>query len=335
MLRGAFIGFGNVAAHGHVPGWQARDDATIVAACDAAGSRRQVFLTAYPQGRWYDTADDLLANETLDFVDICTPPGSHATLIRRALGAGLDVLCEKPLVTRFEDAISVASTRAGHVVHCVHNWLEAPICRSITALIAEGAIGIVHSVRWQTLRTQPATVVATDGVENWRVNPVIAGGGILFDHGWHALYCVNRWIGGTPRSVTASLQTRHFHKWSLEDTATLELEFDTGNSHIFLTWAANERAYHIEIEGEQGHIHVDGSSIVVKGPSGARCLPCAQSLSEGSHHPDWFAGVAENFCAVIARGTLDNLNDAILCARLLDLAQKSSLLGSARMTLED
>ena len=333
MLRGAFIGFGNVAAHGHVPGWRTRNDAAIVAACDATESRRQAFLEAFPQGRWYGTADELLAGETLDFVDICTPPGSHAALILRALGAGLDVLCEKPLVTRFEDAIALVSARAGHVIHCVHNWLEAPICRSITALIAEGAVGRVRSVRWQTLRTKPAVAVATDGAENWRVNPAAAGGGILFDHGWHALYCVNRWIGGAPRSITASLQTRRFHEWPLEDTATLDLEFDGATSHIFLTWAADERANRIELEGEKGHIRVDGSGIVVEGPSGTRTLSYAQSLTDGSHHPDWFAGVAKDFCAAVAGRTAGNLNDAVLCARLLDLAKKSSASGSGRMVL--
>ena len=104
MLSGAFIGFGNVAAYGHMPGWRARNDVRIVAATDAAPARREAFLAACPDGRWYDAIDDLLDRETLDFVDICTPPGSHATLIGRALDAGLHVLCEKPLVTRVEDA---------------------------------------------------------------------------------------------------------------------------------------------------------------------------------------------------------------------------------------
>ena len=104
MLKGAFIGFGNVAANGHLPGWRARDDVRIVAATDAAASRREAFLAACPDGRWYETVDDLLAGEKLDFVDICAPPGSHAALIERALDAGLHVLSEKPLVTRVEDA---------------------------------------------------------------------------------------------------------------------------------------------------------------------------------------------------------------------------------------
>ena len=112
MLKGAFIGFGNVAANGHLPGWRTRNDVRIVAATDAAASRREAFLAACPDGRWYDTVDDLLAGEELDFVDICAPPGSHAALIERALDEGLHVLSEKPLVTRIEDAKRMAGAAA-------------------------------------------------------------------------------------------------------------------------------------------------------------------------------------------------------------------------------
>jgi predicted dehydrogenase len=212
VLTGAFLGFGNVAERGHLPGWRSRDDVRIVAATDAAPARRDAFLAARPDGRWYDTIDDLLTSETLDFVDICAPPGAHAALIRRALDAGLHVLCEKPLVTRAEEAetVALAAARAGRVVHTVHNWLKAPISLKISALIDEGAIGAVRSVEWRTLRARPATAVSPDGATNWRVDPAMAGGGILFDHGWHALYCVARWAG-VPRRVSARLETRRFH----------------------------------------------------------------------------------------------------------------------------
>ena len=65
MLTGAFIGFGNVAANGHLPGWRAREDVRIVAANDAASSRREAFLAACPGGRWYETVDDLVAGDLL------------------------------------------------------------------------------------------------------------------------------------------------------------------------------------------------------------------------------------------------------------------------------
>lgn len=334
MLRGAFIGFGNVAAAGHLPGWQARNDVEIIAAADPMAARRQVFLAACPGGRWYDTVDDLLASEALDFVDICTPPASHGALIRRAVDAGLDVLCEKPLIIQPEDAVALVTTRAGRVVHSVHNWLQAPICRKITSLVAEGAIGSVRSIDWQTLRTRPAVVVGTNDIENWRVNPAVAGGGVLVDHGWHALYCVIHWTGSAPRGIAASLENRRFSEWPIEDTASLELGFDAGSGHIFLTWAADERANYITIEGDQGHIRVDGNSVIVTSRAGVRRWSFGQPLSEGSHHPDWFAGVAEDFLAAVGGRTADNLDEAVLCARLIGLAQRSSAVGGARLSVE-
>ena len=336
LLRGAFIGFGNVAAKGHLSGWQSRNDVEIVAAADTAAARREDFLAACPDGRWYDTVSDLLAGETLDFVDICTPPGNHAALIEQALNADLHILCEKPLVTRMEDALAVdaAAARAGRVVHTVHNWLEAPICRKISALIAEGAIGALRSIRWRTLRTAPAAAAAHDRGANWRVDPAMAGGGILFDHGWHALYCIVRW-GGAPSGIAATLETRRFHEWPLEDTATVALDLVSGTSEIYLTWAGEERANFIDIEGEHGHISVEGDHVVLQTKLRKHHWSCPPSLSEGSHHQDWFIAVAEDFRVAAAAGGKGNLEEAVLCAQLIDLAQRSSAAGGIRLAIGD
>jgi len=334
VLRGAFIGFGNVAAKGHLPGWSARDDVRIVAATDAAASRREAFLAACPDGRWSETVDDLLVRERLDFVDICAPPGSHAALIERALRAGLHVLSEKPMVTRVEDAkrVATAAARAGRVLHTVHNWLHAPICRKISALIDEGAIGAVRRVGWRTLRTQPAIAVSADGSANWRVDPALTGGGVLSDHGWHALYCVTRWAG-VPAGVAATLETRRFHEQPLEDTASLGLDTAAGVSRIFLTWAADERSNMIEIDGEEGEIRIMGDAVILQSKSEQRRWSCPPSLSEGSHHPDWFGGVAADFVAAATGGAKSNLDEAVLCARLIDAAERSSEAGGVRVPL--
>ena len=334
MLSGAFIGFGNVAANGHASGWRARSDVRIVAATDASQSRHEAFQAVFPGGQWFDTVDDLLSRERIDFVDICAPPRSHAALIERALGAGLHVLSEKPLVTRLDDAarLATAATRARRVVHTVHNWLKAPICERVTALVDQGAIGAVRSVRWATLRAQPAVAVSTPGAANWRVDPAMAGGGILFDHGWHALYCVARWAGA-PKSLAAKLETRRFHEFPLEDTATVTLACAAGTSEIFLTWAAEERANTIAVEGERGAIRVEGDAVILTEGTGEQRWSCPPSLSEGSHHPDWFGGVAADFLAAIAGGGEGNLEEAVLCARLIDAAQRSSAAGGAEIAL--
>src|SRR5262245_55135655 len=131
MLRGAIVGLGNVALHGHLPGWLSREDVRIVAMSDTDPGRQATWAARLPEARWYDDPDQLLGDARLDFVDICTPPSSHAALIREALARRLHVLCEKPLVGSVDDLRSAVerAARADRVLHTVHNWHHAPIVR--------------------------------------------------------------------------------------------------------------------------------------------------------------------------------------------------------------
>jgi hypothetical protein len=60
---------------------------------------------------------------------------------------------------------------------------------------------------------------------------------------------------------------------------------------------------------------------------------CPPALSEGSHHPDWFGGVAAEFLAAATGRANSNLSEAILCARLIDAARRSSAAGGVRVAL--
>src|SRR5262249_31376051 len=59
-MRGALLGVGRVAIHGHVPGWRERDDVKIVAAADLRPEGRKAFEQAFPEAHWYDASVDLL-----------------------------------------------------------------------------------------------------------------------------------------------------------------------------------------------------------------------------------------------------------------------------------
>src|SRR5206468_3388830 len=110
-------------------------------------------------------------------------------------------------------------------------------------------------VDWHTLRTRPA--VTSDGdEENWRFDPLIAGGGVLADHGWHVFYVVQGWIGEAPQSVSARLETRRHTRWSVEDTATVRLGYAHATAEILLTWAADERRNWAAVTGADGMIEL-------------------------------------------------------------------------------
>ena len=51
----------------------------------------------------YDDIQQMLETERPDFVDICTPPSTHAGIAVAALRADAHVLIEKPMATKVED----------------------------------------------------------------------------------------------------------------------------------------------------------------------------------------------------------------------------------------
>jgi D-apiose dehydrogenase len=136
-LRGALIGcgfFGRI----QLEAWRRMNDVEIVAACDADRDRAQA---AAPKA--YVDAVEMLASESLDFVDIATRPDSHLALLRSALERSLPVICQKPLASNLEEGLEmVRLARNATVPVMIHeNWRWQPWYREAHRLISEGAIG--------------------------------------------------------------------------------------------------------------------------------------------------------------------------------------------------
>ena len=335
-LRGAVIGLGNVAVNGHLPGWRDRADCVIVAATDASPSRRDACRSALPEARWHDSVESLLASDDLDFVDICTPPSSHAGLIEAALGRSLHVLCEKPLVGSLAelDRLAALSHSAGVAFHAAHNWHHAPLVRETGVLIRAGRIGAVREVVWQTLRTRPAVAANGDG---WRVDPEIGGGGVLTDHGWHVSYVIPRWVGARPEAVSARLETRRHRRFAVEDTATVRLHFPDAVADILLTWAADTRENHARVIGTTGRIAIEDDTLILTAGGREERRRYPPPLSDGSAHPDWFTAVADEFITRVrdagARESSPNLDEAAVCIAVERGARESSRAGGERRAL--
>lgn len=105
----------------------------------------------------------------------------------------------------------------------------------------------------------------------------------------------------------------------------MTLEYASAAAEVFLTWAAEERANRVAIEGTRGRITLDGGSVrlAAGGAQEGFDLP---SIAEGSHHPEWFGGVIEDFLSEVAlparRG--ESLAEASFCASVTALARESS-----------
>jgi predicted dehydrogenase len=320
VLRGAIIGFGEVARKGHWPAYASSEAAKIVAVVDRTEERRTAAREALPGVAIFRTIEELALGPEIDFVDICTPPALHGEPMLDALARGWNVLCEKPLLLDLAQLEKVRSLarESGLAVVPVHNWKYAPIVRQATARLRSGGIGRLSTVEIETLRIQDCAVADPDH-PNWRRDPAIAGGGVLMDHGWHAIYLTRHWFGQEPLEIHASLHRPAPDE--VEDEAELTLVFPSGHAKIFLTWRADVRRNTMRLIGDRGQIAIDDDTL----RNGSESIRFESGLSAGSHHADWFAAMLPDVIAGFRQPqiALESFDEAALCLSMIRLAYRA------------
>jgi predicted dehydrogenase len=323
-LRGAIIGFGNAAVNAHLAGWRNNNYFRIDAVVETQPERVALARELLPKARIYTNMEDLLAEKGLDFVDVCTPPCYHDELVLTACRAGLHVFCEKPIAISPHglEQIYEASRESDRVVFTVNNWKYAPIWLKAAELIRENRIGAIRSISMNVLR-RPGS---GGGLSDWRRCLEQASGGILIDHGWHNLYLVLTLIREDPLSIAARMKCAPGNGSFLEEVVDLELGFREAAVRLYLTWRAGRRANFGIITGENGTLHMNDDHLILDcRQSSPLRFDFKETLSAGSHHPEWMDPVVHHFRREIAdpeyRGS--NLAEAMRCAKLIQLAYRS------------
>ncbi len=335
MLRGAIIGFGHIAANGHVPAYKRNPKTKIEAVFDSCPERKKVNDSLLPGSKFCTSIDELFDIKDIDFVDVSTPPAHHAKYIIEALRRKKHVLCEKPLVLTKEDLLAIweEMEKGSCTVVTVHNWRYSPITQKISEICANSKIGKPKIIEYKVIRTRPSVAVGEkDAASNWRLDPNTAGGGILVDHGWHAFYLVNEWMGEEPVRVKCSLLNKKYHSIPVEDTASVEFEYPSGSiSRLFFTWAGEKRYNEIKIKGEQGEVICLDDKIFVKNGKKQEEIPFKEGLSAGSHHPEWYDQVLDEFLMAINNDNFRKRNflEAASCFNCLEHCKLSNKKGAA------
>jgi predicted dehydrogenase len=327
-LRGAISGFGEVAAKAHLPGWMTRADLAIVAIHDPIPERRNEAIRLAPGARVYDDLTLMLDGESPDFVDIASPPASHAAAARAALEAGAHVLVEKPMclaIDEFDSLVRLARER-DRVLMCVHNWKYAPAYALARRIIDEGRLGTVTFVSLDRLRTEPAGAGRAGGA--WR-SGAESGGGILIDHGWHVFYLMHWLMGGVaPHSISAAVSAPSVA--AAEETADLRVAFGGGRiARAHLSWRAPARRSSALVYGERGMLEIEGDRVRFTSRSGASKDVSVSDIPDDSYHSGWFAATAAEFARAMAEGSAGpiaaiNLAEAQSALALVIAARKSA-----------
>src|SRR5690606_26675266 len=144
--------------------------------------------------------------DEIDVALIITPHALHHDQAKACLEAGLDVLLEKPMVMNADEAKSLIETRdrTGRLLAISFNGSLSPQIRTAARMLHSGELGSIlniHAISWQNWK---ANTIGT-----WRQNPVMSGGGFLFDTGAHMLNTVSDLAGEDFVEVAAWLDRRN------------------------------------------------------------------------------------------------------------------------------
>ncbi len=141
-LRGAVIGAGYFSKFQY-EAWGRIPEVEIVAACDLDEQKVRAVQAEFRIPKSYTSWAEMLEQERPDFVDIITPPLTHAEMCAFASMRGIHVICQKPLAPTLEEAGRIVETaRIAGVRLMVHeNFRWQPWYRKIKEIQSAATIG--------------------------------------------------------------------------------------------------------------------------------------------------------------------------------------------------
>ncbi len=199
----------------------------------------------------YTGIGEMLQNEDLDVVDVCTPSGLHGEHACQVMRSGRHVIVEKPMeITRAAmDQMLRVQEETGVKLAVISQHRFDAASRQAHDLVTEGALGRLvlgnaHVPWWRSQAYYDSGA--------WRGTWALDGGGVLMNQSIHSIDLL-QWLMGPVRSVHAYTDTLA-HRMETEDVAVAVLRFASG---ALGTIAATTGAYpgvttRIDIFGDKG-----------------------------------------------------------------------------------
>ena len=159
-LKAGIIGLGNIGSlfdedlkrkevWSHVGAYLASPKVAIVAGAEPDITRLNRFAQRCPQAKPYQDYREMLKDNRLDMVSICSPTDTHFEILSRAVEAEVKaIFCEKPVASRVEDAHQMVDICQAEGVILAVNYTRRwdQNYRQVKEYIDQGKIGEIRSI---------------------------------------------------------------------------------------------------------------------------------------------------------------------------------------------
>ncbi len=265
--KSAIVGCGSIAqVHGEVLSeLKGLGKARPVAFADIKPERAKAMAEKYG-GQAYENLEELLDQEAIDVLHICTPHFLHLPMAQAAADRGIRVFTEKPPVISYAQWEEFQNLQdRTQVGICFQNrWNPATaFCRDLLAGGTPGALlGARAFVTWH----RDAPYYTESG---WRGSLATEGGGALINQAIHTLDLLGQFMG-RGKVLGASLSNRHLPGViEVEDTLEGAIQFPTGRGLFYATTGhCMDAPVFLELCCEKAVLRIEGEEVAVRWQDG-------------------------------------------------------------------
>lgn len=258
-IRIALVGCGRIAKNhfGSIETYP--DDFELVAVCDNAPEALKLATDTYKVSG-YLSLTEMLKNEELDAVSICTPSGIHPDQTVEIAEAGVHVISEKPMATRWSDGLKMvkACDEAGVRLFVVKQNRRNTTLQLLKRAMDEKRFGRIYMVNLNVFWTRPQEYYDQ---AKWRGTRELDGGAFM-NQASHYIDLVD-WLIGPVEKVQAMMGTLE-RDIEVEDTGVVNIKWRSGAmGSINVTMLSYPKNFEgsITIMGEKGTVRVGGLAV--------------------------------------------------------------------------
>jgi UDP-N-acetyl-2-amino-2-deoxyglucuronate dehydrogenase len=258
-VRFALLGAGRIANNhfGSIEQHTERCELVDVCDTDAAALTSAVERTG---AKGHSSLAAMLANTTADCVIVTTPSGMHPRQTIQIAEAGKHVLCEKPMATRWEDALAMvkACDDADVELFIVKQNRQNATLQLLKKAMIEKRFGRIYNIAVNVFWTRPQDYYDQ---AKWRGTWEFDGGAFM-NQASHYIDLLD-WLVGPVESVMAYTSTQE-RDIEAEDSGVAALRWRNGAMGTLnvsmLTYPKNFEGS-ITILGEKGTVRVAGVAV--------------------------------------------------------------------------
>jgi predicted dehydrogenase len=316
-VRWGIIGCGDVCEVKSGPAFSKIANSSLVAVMRRDAEKAKDYASRHNVPKFYTDAQQLINDPEINAVYIATPPAQHETYAIQSMQAGKPVYVEKPLALNAAACERMIDASRKYAVPATGAYYRRalPLFNKVKTLLQEGIIGKVKLVTIRTFQSPTKNTITTTP-NQWRVNPVLSGGGLFHDLAPHQLDLMY-WFFGKPLEMHG--RSLYQDKHAAPDLTSLEALFD---GEIFLNgvWSFNihESAFDdsCQVIGDKGMLKFSffkGATLEIHTDQGNEKIefinpphiqqPMIEKVVK------YFQGEAENPCS---------LEDALVSMQMLD-----------------